>query len=315
MNYDKYDLTDEEFKQGISNFFTQLLIEAKEQKPDAKCMKDFSSQRPTISYLVGQAGSGKTTLRKYIRDEKYGKNGECVVELDADKLATFHRHYEDLLKLSPDDFYKATRKFVKPGNEIVHKTVIDNKLNVVKEKVMHRGEADYKELSQFKDGGYDIDINIIAIDGSESFLCCIERDIDLIRNGFDPRRVTKADHDRMYTPFIGELREFAQRGICDSINIYGRGKKIGEPELLFSTSIKSEQGLDVEGSIEALERERSRTHEEILSNPYAYFNRIRAARRNIDELVLDEGLKEEYNSQLNELQSEIDRELSLSKTR
>ena len=32
MNYDKFDLTDEEFKEGISNFFTQLLIEAKRQK-------------------------------------------------------------------------------------------------------------------------------------------------------------------------------------------------------------------------------------------------------------------------------------------
>ena len=315
MNYDKFDLTDEEFKEGISNFFTQLLIEAKEQKPDAKCMADFSSKHPTISYLVGQAGCGKTTLRKYIRDEKYGKEGECVVELDADKLAAFHKHYEELLKLHPDDFYKVTRKFVKPGNEIVHKTVIDNKLNVVKEKVMHRGEADYKELSQFKNGGYDIDINIIAIDGSESFLCCIERDIDLIKNGFDPRRVTKADHDRMYTPFIEELREFANRGICDSINIYGRGKKIGEPELLFSTSVKSEQGLDVEGSIKALERERNRTHGEILANPSAYFNRIRIARENIDVYVADDKLKDEYNTQLSELQSEIERELSLNRSR
>lgn len=146
-------------------------------------------------------------------------------------------------------------------------------------------------------------------------MCCIERDIDLIKNGFDPRRVTKADHDRMYTPFIEELREFANRGICDSINIYGRGKKIGEPELLFSTSVKSEQGLDVEGSIKALERERNRTHEEILANPSAYFNRIRIARENIDVYVADDKLKDEYNTQLSELQSEIERELSLNRSR
>lgn len=315
MNYEKYELNNEEFTEGVSNFFTQLLIEAREQKRDVHSMKDLSSKQPTISYLVGQAGSGKTTLRKYIRDEKYVKNGECVVELDADKLATFHKYYDELLKLSPDDCYKITRKFVKPANEVIHKTVIGNRLNVVKEKVMHRGEADYKELAQFKDGRYDVDINIIAIDGAESFLCCIERDIELIKNGLDPRRVTKADHDRMYMPFIDEVREFAKRGLCDSINIYGRSNKIDEPNLLFSTSRKSEQGLDVEGSVAALEAERKRTHDEILANPSAYFNRINAARRNIGQYVSDETLGEEYNAQLSQLEAEINKDLDLSKNK
>ena len=48
----------------------------------------------------------------------------------------------------------------------------------------------------------------------------------MIKNGLELRRVTRADHDRMYTSFIQELREFAKRGLCDSINIYGRGSQL-----------------------------------------------------------------------------------------
>lgn len=57
---------------------------------------------------------------------------------------------------------------------------------------MHKGEPDYQEVAEFKNGGYNVDMNVIAVDGYESFLCCIERDIALIKSGLDPRRVTKA---------------------------------------------------------------------------------------------------------------------------
>lgn len=35
MNYENYTLNDEEFKDGLNKFFTQLLIEAKLQRKDA----------------------------------------------------------------------------------------------------------------------------------------------------------------------------------------------------------------------------------------------------------------------------------------
>ena len=268
------------------------MIEARIQRKDAKNLKDLSTEQPMISYLIGQAGSGKTTLRRYISDENFVKDGECVVELDADKLAVFHKYYDELIKLPPDDFYKLTRNFVKPANKIIHKTVIDNKINVVKEKVMHKGEPDYQEVAEFKSGGYKVDMNIIALDGYESFLCCIERDISLIKNGLEPRRVTRADHDRMYTPFIQELREFAKRGLCDRINIYGRGESVDKPNLLYSNDVQSENALNVEECIKAIEDERNRMHNELIKN---------------------QKVKEEYILQLIQLEQEINNELELDR--
>lgn len=256
MSYEQYKLTKADFEKGIDDFFTQLLIEARVQKKDAANLKDLSTENPTISYLIGQAGCGKTTLRRFIRKDKYEKNNECVVELDADKLATFHKYYEQLIKLPPDNFYSLTRDFVKPGNKVIHKTIIDNKLNVVKEKVMHRGEADFQEILEFKNGGYNIDMN--AIDSWESFLCCIERDLKLIENGFDPRRVTRADHDRMYEPFIGELQELSEKGLCDSVHVFGRGETVEEPKLLYAANNPTKK--EIAESVKTLKDERLRMH-------------------------------------------------------
>ena len=62
LDYEKYKLTQEDIDSGIQDFFTQLLIEAKKQKNNAKKLEDLSSQTPTVSYLIGQPGSGKTCL-------------------------------------------------------------------------------------------------------------------------------------------------------------------------------------------------------------------------------------------------------------
>lgn len=67
INYERYKLDEEDIKVGIEDFFTQLLIEAKRQKKDARILEDLSSNHPTIMYVTGQPGSGKTTLGKYLQ--------------------------------------------------------------------------------------------------------------------------------------------------------------------------------------------------------------------------------------------------------
>ena len=62
INYESYKLDEEDIKVGIKDFFTQLLIEAKRQKKDARILEDLSSNHPTIMYVTGQPGSGKTTM-------------------------------------------------------------------------------------------------------------------------------------------------------------------------------------------------------------------------------------------------------------
>ena len=67
MNKDRFSLTEEDIKEGIENFFIQLLIEAKIKKPEINNIYDISSKNPKISYIVGQPGAGKTSSERYIQ--------------------------------------------------------------------------------------------------------------------------------------------------------------------------------------------------------------------------------------------------------
>ena len=117
----------------------------------------------------------------------------------------------------------------------------------------------------------------------------------------------------MDTPFIQELREFAKRGLCDRINIYGRGESVDKPNLLYSNDVQSENALNVEECIKAIEDERNRMHNEIIKNPLIYLNRVRVAKREINELIKNQKVKKEYILQLIQLEQEINNELELDR--
>ena len=108
INYECYKLNEEDIKVGIEDFFTQLLIEARRQKKGARTLADLSSEKPTVMYLTGQPGSGKTTLGKYLQT-RCNQQGQCAVEVGSDKIATFHKYYNELLKLLPNECYSLSR--------------------------------------------------------------------------------------------------------------------------------------------------------------------------------------------------------------
>ena len=210
--FQKFSLSDEDIEIGIDDFFTELLIDATRQIVGrVRSLSELASPQPKIVFTVGQPGSGKTTLGKYIKS-KYSEMGECIVEESSDKIAKYHRDYNELLKLLPDDCYKLTRQFVRPAEPKIYGKIRENKISIIQEKSLNRSENDYEFLQKFIDAGYNTEINIMAVDKYESFLSCIERDISLIELGQEPRPVSRINHDRMYEPMLDEIREIIARG-------------------------------------------------------------------------------------------------------
>lgn len=307
MNEEKFKLTEEDINIGIENFFTQLLIEAKNKKPEAKTLGDISSQHPKISYIVGQPGAGKTSLEKYIQRE-YEERNECTVEISADKVATYHRYYDELLKLLPDECYSISRKFVTPACEVILREVKNQKLNVVRECALSKGKQDYRRIGAFKAAGYNVEVNIIAVDKYESFLSCMERDVKLLESGYLPRPVTRKNHDNMYEPFLSEIAELNKRGICDNVKVFVRGEDIKHPKLVYKNGYDNYSCAQ-----EAVIAERAKERKRIMGESSKYLQRIRVVREKIEELVENENTKQDYLERLNDLETEFLQELSLSK--
>lgn len=308
IDYECYKLNEEDIKVGIEDFLTQLLIEARRQKKDAKTLKDLASEKPTIMYLTGQPGSGKTTLGKFLQMQ-LAQQGKCAVEVGADKIATFHKYYDELLKLLPNECYLLSREFVKPAKPVIFNKLIENKLNILRECSLTKGEKDYKGMQQFIDNGYEVDINIMAVDKYESFLACTERDIKLMELGFDPRPVARVNHDRMYNPLLQELIEIQKRGLSTRIRVFTRGGKSSiHPHLAWSTGDDKYQN-----AYEAIISERSKERKILLQKPQEYLQRIADAKQSIGLMITEERLRNNYLEGLDQLEAEFVNELAFER--
>ena len=307
VDYWKYKLTQEDIDIGISDFFTQILIEARRQKKTARSIEDLSSDNPTIEYLVGQPGAGKTNLGRCI-GEKYQRNGECVLEVGADKIATYHKYYDELIQLLPNECYTISREFVKVASPHIYQTIRDNRINIIREISLTKGEKDYNGIEAFKKQGYRVKINVMAVDKYESFLSCIERDIKLLELGYDPRPVERHNHDRMYYPFLQEIAEISRRGLCDEVNVYARGRSINMPALIYTTG-----ETRYANACDAVAKARENEHKRIMSEPVKYLARIKMAREKINILLSQETMRKKFISQLAELEREFVNELSFDR--
>jgi len=303
LDYDQFKLTEEDIQSGIEDFFSQLLVEARRKKISAKSIEDLSSSHPRISYVVGQPGAGKTTLSKSIQKE-YEKDDECVVELGSDKIATYHRDYTKLLRLLPEDCYSISRDFVVPAEKIISERLRNHKINIVRETSLSKGDKTFRKIQKFKDSGYEVEINVLAVDKFESFLSCIERDIKLLELGFDPRPVARINHDKMYDAFLQALIEIQRRGIANKINVYTRGVALNQVNLVYSTGDTTYSTAQ-----EAVMYERGKNRKQILANPPKYLERLTEAKEKIGMLVQDEKMKNNYLEELGRLEVEFMQEV------
>ena len=308
VDIEKYKLTEEDIKNGIEDFLTQILIEARRQKGGTRKIEELSSEQPMIVYTIGQPGSGKTSLGKFIQ-RQYEDRGESLIEINSDKIATYHKYYNEILKLLPDECYTLSRQFVSVAEPEIYKSIKTSRINVIQEASFAKGEKDYAHIQGFKDSGYSVEINIMAVDKYESFLSCIERDIKLLELGYDPRPVARVNHDRMYEPFLQELSEIEKRGLCDKMNVYIRGQALNIPELVYSTGDSNYSSAQ-----EAVIAERAKSRRKIISEPQRYLSRLSTAKSKINMMILDERLKSNYLEGINQLEKEFYNEMSFEKS-
>lgn len=309
-NIEKYAMTEEDIKIGINDYFTQILIEARRKKNDIKTLEDMQSKEPTIVYVVGQPGSGKTSLMNII-DNEFEAKGKFATEIGGDKLSTFHKYYNELLKMPPSECYLITRQFSNKALPIITQILMENKINIKKESCLNKGEKDIKKIKGFAQNGYRVKIDVIAVDKYESFLSCIERDIKLLELGYDPRPVSRMNHDRMYEPLLQEINQLQSEGLVEDIEVYTRGQSVNRPQLVYS----KEKETTYRNAQEAIISERTKERRKLLNNPEKYIKRLRKAKDSINLLISDKNMKKMYLSELETLESEFYNELACDRNR
>lgn len=309
-NDTKYDLTNEEYNSCLSMAEISIF------------MKSERVEEPKSVFVVAQAGAGKTGLRNFLINEAQNNgNITSYTEFNPDEIAIFHKYYREILEEFPDSSYKILQRFVSPaldtflrqravelrnnlvqegtfGNTDVYLKILDFQKNGGKANIGPVKEEGTRETKNVQ-GGYKIDINVLAVDRFESLLSCYEREQYFRDNNLPPRVVTPGNHDFAYNKMLETLQIIENKRLFDRIRVYKRGDSADRPELVFTSGDTKYSTIT-----EAINTERLKNRQELLRNSEQYFLRI----QNLRERIKENGIEAQLD-RLNQLEAEFREEL------
>lgn len=291
---EKYNLTPIDIQMGINRLLT-----------DAYASSTISNN-PSLIYISAGPGAGKTAIEMHFKKE-FKDKGEKAYSINSDKIAEFHPNYEEALEELPEECYRITRQFVRPAAPKIYEELMNNKINIINENTLDKGDSDIELTRKFKEHGYKVIVNVIATDLFESRLSCYEREAAMLLASLTPRGCSKETQIRMYDAFVPEIKKLDDLGLCDDINVYIRGENINKPPILkFSKTMNNTYN----NFNEALIKERAKQRQKLLEDPENYLSRIKNAKNTIVNYGVNEQLTQNSLNGLNELQSDFLQELA-----
>lgn len=258
------------------------------------------TKKPEVTFVVAQPGAGKTGLAAYSTQEiKQRNNGTSPINVNADKVAEYHRNYSKLLDYIPEERFRVTRKFVNPVIKEIQQTLKNLNVSMVIECTLN-SEKKIAFMKELKDAGYIVNINVLSVDELESRMSCLEREACLLSLGNKSRGIDKESHDSAYNNMIKTLGKLVYENCWDNISIYKRGKETDIPEKVYETQKTGD--LDV---LEKIQLERNRQRKEILSNSEQYQDRIIKTKNAINLYQRNEILRDYSINNLQDLQQDF----------
>lgn len=123
-------------------------------------------EKPSILFVIGQPGCGKTTYIKNTNLSKY-------IMINSDKYRSFHKYSKEIMSKYPTDYAKFTNFDAHLWGDELFLYAIQNGYSVLREKA----PTDYSLIEVIKTipNNYDIVVNIVVSGNLESLLATRER--------------------------------------------------------------------------------------------------------------------------------------------
>ena len=220
----------------------------------------FSGKRqslsPTVIFLVGQAGAGKSGLRRAL-DEKLLPHGRPVV-IDPDRLRDYNPAYFGDIR--HDSRTAASKAEVGDWTQEAFLEGVVRRTNIILDGTGANTVRVKERIALARAAGYNVEMHAVATRGIDSWLGVLDRheqgkEGDRANPQGIPgaRYVPKPIHDEHARDLLKTLGEVEHLGLCDRITIWRRGT-IDAP-VYDNTSAR--QG-NSQGAVQALVAERNR---------------------------------------------------------
>jgi predicted ABC-type ATPase len=188
-------------------------------------------QKPTVLFIAGQPGAGKTTMQAAAID-RLGMKKAYV--LDHDELLEKHPNYAS--GALENDFSASGTYGQDAGawrSWALH-DVQSRKMDVVVPFPLS-GQHDLDLMKSFQDKGYRVEVAFAAVHESQSQLGIMERFNDGREEVGYGRWIPGEQHDQMYEGTLHVADAIEAQGLADAVHVYRRG----EAEPVFTNERKN----------------------------------------------------------------------------
>jgi predicted ABC-type ATPase len=208
-------------------------------------------RQPTVLFIAGQPGAGKTTMQS-AAIERLGLKKAYV--LDHDELLEKHPNYASG---ALEDDYNAAGVYGQDAAAwrgwALH-DVQARRMDVVVPFPIS-GQYDLDLMRQFQEKGYRVEVAFAAVHEAQSQLGIMERFNDGRQEVGYGRWIGAAQHDQIYRDMLGTADAIEAQGLADAVHIYRRG----DAEPVFTNERKDGVWSHQPGSSRwAIETERNR---------------------------------------------------------
>ena len=118
------------------------------------------------------------------------------------------------------------------------KTAIDNKYNFIFEGTL-KNDRILERIKELKEKGFDVTTRVLAVSRLESLISIYERYQQQIANMGWGRLISIDHHNKAYDGIPKVVDKIEKSKLC-TVEIYIRGRKINEPQMVYSSKIKNE---------------------------------------------------------------------------
>ncbi|TDW87857.1 zeta toxin [Kribbella pratensis] len=205
-------------------------------------------RKPTVLFILGQPGAGKTTMQAAAMD-RLGMKKAYV--LDHDELLEKHPEYA---RAALDNDYSATVGHAEDAAEWRGRALGDVQARRM-DVVVPYPIGDLELMRSFQEQGYRVEVAVAAVHESQSQLGIIERFNDSRQEVGYGRWIDAGQHDQIYHDMLDTADAIEAQGVADAVHVYRRG----EAEPVFTNEQKNGVWRHQIGSSRwAIETERNR---------------------------------------------------------
>lgn len=179
---------------------------------------DVASENPTLVFLAGQPGAGRSRL---VHGLLRGDQGD-VATVSVDDLAAFHPDFLELTRWRPLDAPSAMSPIVVEwlSHSIEH--AISTRRSLLLEATVNNPETAFGTAAAFADVGFTTRIVVVAARRSESLLTTASRFFNARRAMLPARFTDRGVHDRGWVGTHALVREAEASARVDRLTILSR---------------------------------------------------------------------------------------------